>query len=99
MGAIHLFSGRTWRSLPGSFFRSREKGDISARRSIKSFMYPPGNFRSRQNTTRVEGLQFIGALLAVGTQPIATMHEVLHASLMLQDQMPDIVELEDSNLI
>ncbi|MNO49526.1 HTH-type transcriptional activator Btr [compost metagenome] len=59
----------------------------------------PGNFRSRQNTTRVAGIQFIGALLAVGIQPIATMHEVLRASLMLQDQIPDIVELEDINMI
>ncbi len=59
----------------------------------------PSNFRSRQNTVRVAGIQFIGALLAIGIKPIAAMHEVLHASLMLQEQMPDIVELQDLSFI
>lgn len=59
----------------------------------------PSNFRNRRNTTRIAGMQFIGALLAVDIQPVATTHDVFRASLMLHEQMPDIVKLEDFSLI
>ncbi len=55
----------------------------------------PSSFRSRRQSNRVVGMQFLGALLALGIQPLAGTREVLRSSLLLREEMPDIVELEE----
>ncbi|WP_338554370.1 helix-turn-helix domain-containing protein [Paenibacillus sp. KS-LC4] len=55
----------------------------------------PSSFRSRKHATRIVGMQFVGALLAVGIQPLAAPREVLRSSSLLRDYLPGIVELAD----
>ncbi|ANY65912.1 hypothetical protein BBD42_05080 [Paenibacillus sp. BIHB 4019] len=55
----------------------------------------PSSFRSRKHATRIVGMQFLGALLAVGIEPLAAPREVLRSSSLLQDRLPGIMELAD----
>ena len=59
----------------------------------------PSILRSRRHTTRIAAMQFLGALLAVGIEPIATTQEVLRSSLLLQERLPGIVAMEELNQI
>ncbi|WP_155591042.1 helix-turn-helix domain-containing protein [Lysinibacillus cavernae] len=54
----------------------------------------PSNFRKRRHTNRIVSIQFLGALLALGIQPLATTRELLQSSQLLHNRLPHIVEIE-----
>ena len=55
----------------------------------------PSAFRQKRDAKRVAGMQFLGALLAVGIKPIASTQDVLRSSLLLCEQLEGIAEMED----
>ncbi|MFF2885249.1 helix-turn-helix domain-containing protein [Paenibacillus sp. NPDC057967] len=50
----------------------------------------PGQFRSLPKPARIAAFQFVGHLLALGVQPIATDAIILHHSLLLKDELRDV---------
>ncbi|MCG7409254.1 helix-turn-helix domain-containing protein [Paenibacillus sp. ACRRX] len=58
----------------------------------------PSAFRQRRGTTRIIGMQFLGALLAVGIKPLATTAEVLRSSLLLLEDLEGIVEIDELHI-
>ena len=53
----------------------------------------PSSFRKRKHTNRIVSIQFLGALLALKIQPLATTRELLQSSQLLHKRVPDIVEI------
>lgn len=52
------------------------------------------SFRKRRHTNRIVSIQFLGALLALDIQPLATTRELLQSSHLLHKHLPNIVEIE-----
>ncbi len=59
----------------------------------------PSSFRGRKHTNRIVGVQFVGALLALGIQPLATTRELLQSSQLLRKRLPNIVEVDSDNQV
>lgn len=59
----------------------------------------PSSFRKRKHTNRIVSIQFLGALLALGIQPLATTRELLQSSQLLHKRLPNIVEIESFDQI
>lgn len=54
----------------------------------------PSSFRKRRHSHRIVSIQFLGALVALGIQPLATTRELLQSSKLLHKRLPTIVEIE-----
>lgn len=59
----------------------------------------PSSFRKRKQSNRIVSIQFLGALLALGIQPLATTRELLQSSQLLHRRLPNIVEIESFDQI
>ncbi len=59
----------------------------------------PSSFRKRRHSHRIVSIQFLGALVALGIQPLATTRKLLQSSKLLHKRLPTIVEIESFDLL
>ncbi|AJS57598.1 AraC family transcriptional regulator [Paenibacillus sp. IHBB 10380] len=59
----------------------------------------PSAFRQRRGAERIVGMQFLGALLAVGIKPVASTLDVLRSSLLLHEELDGITEMEEMHTV
>lgn len=56
-------------------------------------------FRQKRTAKRIVGMQFLGALLAVGIKPVASTQDVLQSSLLLSEQLEGITEMQEMHTV